>query len=123
MLCFQAEGGMLGVSDAEFPGTGAIQKVTGVKLQAGFGGGNGQSATAARVIDHRSAMQAGAGTTVKDEVVVIPAGDLELRIRIADVQTNGHGFAEVQGRAGDRRYLACRDQACRHRRVTVCIDL
>ncbi len=109
VLSFEAEAGVLEVGPAGLAGELAVEEVAGVELNAGLGGFDAEGATAPRVVGFGGEVQR-AWRPVEDEVVVVAAGEEELRVGGGDVGADCGGAAEVEWRAGYGGELAGGDE-------------
>ena len=114
MLGFETESGALGIGGAAFASDFAIEKISGVKLDAGFGGPDFHDTAGGGLDDARGKKFLVAGGHAQDKVVVVTTAEFYLLIVGIDARADGGGFAKVEGRAGDVAQLSSRNQAGIH---------
>nr|WP_254453605.1 hypothetical protein [Siccirubricoccus sp. G192] len=115
MLGFQAEPGVAAERPAVAAVARAVQEIAAVELQSRLGGQHlhreaGHRKPGGEAQPHR------VRGAVEHEIMVVAAGDPQLRIGLADARADAAGCQEIEGRAGHRTQLPGRDQGRIHGR-------
>jgi len=98
---------------ALLPGNGAIEKIPGIKLHAGFRGEDFHYPPAGGFVNPRRQLQA-AGLVIDHEVVVVTAAKSQLFVIIIDACANGGWLGEIQRRSLDGAEFASGNERLIH---------
>src|SRR4051794_16565219 len=107
VLCFKAEGGT-GVVRPAGLAQRSIERIAGIKLQAGFGGADLDGAARARLINLGGDAQF-AWFAVKNEILIVAVAALQLLVGLVDMEANDSEFAEIEWSAFYGTKFACRN--------------
>src|SRR5215467_3948102 len=105
MLGLEANGRIRRIGVPALASTGSVEVVGGVKLHAGLAGENREH-TPRMGIAHACSHPYFTGFVIEHEIVVIPFGDLELRVVVVDSRADRRRFSKIERRAGHWFQLA-----------------
>src|SRR5579859_3427372 len=97
MLCLEAECIAAFVDVALFAGHCAVEKVSGIELDAGLSGGNFKHTSARGIVGAGGEDETGvSGLAVENEVVVVAVAKDELFVAVIDARANFRRLGEVE---------------------------
>ena len=102
MLSFQSKASVLDIFHAGSSRERSVEEVAGVELNSRLSSRDGKGAAALRIDDPRGKAEL-SGSSIKDEIVVVATGKLQLLEVVIDSRANRGGFAKIKRRSCDSR--------------------